>query len=344
MKLSPRDANAFFRKPDPNVPALLIYGEDAMRASMKRQEVIANLIGPEGETEMRLARMTGSDLRSDKAMLLDAVKAQGFFPGPRAVLVEEATDGVSDVFKAALADWQPGDATIVATAGALKKTSALRKLFEGSKTALVAALYNDPMGRAEIEAELSRAGLKQVSPDAMGALEHLARDLTPGDFRMTLEKISLYKLNDQMPLTVEEVALSAPATIEAEMDDAFHALAEGRTGDVAAIMQRLEGQGVAPVTLLIMGARHFRTLHALASAPGGPAQAIGRLRPPIFGPRRDRMLRQAQGWSATTLETALTLLMDTDLTLRSAGQKAPAFALVERAFVRLAHLARRQRV
>jgi DNA polymerase-3 subunit delta len=33
--------------------------------------------------------------------------------------------------------------------------------------------------------------------------------------------------------------------------------------------------------------------------------------------------------------------MDTDLALRSAGQKAPAMALVERTFVRLASLARR---
>ena len=96
-----------------------------------------------------------------------------------------------------------------------------------------------------------------------------------------------------------------------------------------------------PVTLLIFGARHFRVLYTLASSPGGPAQGIGRLRPPIFGPRRDRMLRQAQAWTPERLEAALRLLMDTDLALRSAGQKAPARALVERAFVRLAHLARR---
>ena len=53
------------------------------------------------------------------------------------------------------------------------------------------------------------------------------------------------------------------------------------------------------------------------------------------------MLRQAQSWSSARLEEALKLLMDTDLTLRSAGQKAPQMALVERAFVRLAYLGRR---
>ena len=343
MKLSPRDANAFFARPDPKAAAVLIYGEDTMRVAMKRQELVANITGPEGEAEMRLTRMTGADLRREPALLLDAVKATGFFPGPRAVLVEDATDGLADTFKAALEEWREGDAQIVATAGALQAKSALRKLFEGAKTAFAAALYNDPMGRAEIEAELTRAGLRGVDREAMGALEALARLLTPGDFRQTLEKIALYKLDDPAPLTPDEVALNAPASVEAEIDDVFHVLAEGRTPDIAPVMARLVAQGVQPVTLLIMGMRHFRTLYAISAAPGGPQQGVQSLRPPLFGPRRDRMLRQAERWTADRLEEALDLILQTDLTLRSAGQRAPAMALVERAFVRLAYMANARR-
>jgi DNA polymerase-3 subunit delta len=341
MKLSPRDANGFFQRPDPACPGVLIFGEDSMRVALKRQELVANIVGPEGEGEMRPTRMNGGDLRRDGAALLDAVKAQGFFPGPRAVLVEDATDSLSKLFEAALADWRPGDAQIVATAGQLTARSALRKLFEGHPAARAAAIYNDPMGRAEIEAELGKAGMGAVSRDAMAALEDLGRSLAPGDFRQVIEKIALYKRGDDSELSAEEVALSAPATIEAEIDDIFHIVAEGRTEDIAPLMQRLAAQGVAPVTLMIFGARHFRTLYAAASAPGGAAEGISRLRPLVFGPRRDRMLRQLRNWPPAKLEAALTVIMDTDLTLRSAGQKAPAMALVERSFVRLASLARR---
>ena len=343
MKLSPRDASAFFARPDPKTAGVLIHGEDGMRVAMKRRELIANIVGPEGEAEMRLTRLNGAELRREPALLLDAVKATGFFPGPRAVLVEDATDGLTGTMKTALADWRAGDAQIVATAAALPARSALRKLFEGAKAACAAALYNDPMGRAEIEAELARAGLRELDRDAWEALEALARSLTPGDFRQILEKIALYKLEDPAPLTAEQVALSAPASVEAEIEDIFHVLAEGRTAEIAPVMARLAAQGVQPVTLLIMGARHFRMLYAVASAPGGPQQGIQSLRPPIFGPRRDRMLRQAQRWTADRLEDALSLLMETDLALRSAGQKAPAMALVERAFVRLAYMGNARR-
>ena len=118
-------------------------------------------------------------------------------------------------------------------------------------------------------------------------------------------------------------------------------VAEGRVGEVGPVMQRLEGQGVAAVTLVIFALRHFRILHAAASDPGGPGQGIARVKPPVFGPRRDAMLRQAQGWGMHRLEQALRVLTETDLTLRSAGQRGPQMALVERAMIRLAMLARR---
>jgi DNA polymerase-3 subunit delta len=54
---------------------------------------VSALLGPNADEEMRLTRLTAAELRSDSALLLDAVKAVGFFPGPRAVQVDQATDG-----------------------------------------------------------------------------------------------------------------------------------------------------------------------------------------------------------------------------------------------------------
>lgn len=338
MKLSPRDANAFFAKPDVRRAGILIYGADAMRVALKRQDLVAALIGPEGDGEMRLTRLPAADLRRDGAALTDEVKATGFFPGQRVVLVEEAGDAHCDPIAAALDAWAEGDAMIVVTAGALAARSKLRKLFEDQKNALAAAIYDDPPSRAEIEAELKRAGLGRIDPVAMGDLEALARALDPGDFRQTLEKIALYKRGDPEPLSGREIALLAPATIEAAVDDLLHAVAEGREGDVGPLMQKLGGQGETPVFLTIAALRHFRALLAAAADPKGPAAGIARQRPPIFGPRRDRMIRQAQAWSPAGLERALSTLVDTDLALRSAGQTAPQMALVERVFLRLARL------
>lgn len=336
MKLAPRDANGYFAKPDPKRTGILIYGGDAMRVALKRQQLITGLIGKEGETEMRLSRISAADLRTDPARLNDAVKAQGFFPGPRVAFVEDAADGLSKIISAALADWRPGDAQIVVTAKQLTARSALRKIFEGHNNAYAVGIYDDPPSKSEIEADLAKSGLTGIGPDAMGALIALANDIGPGDFRQVIEKISLYKLNDSTPLTVEDITACAPSSTEAALDDVLNIVAEARSGEVGPIIRKLQSQGVQPVGLCIGATRHFRTLYAAANNPSG----IGGLRPPVFGARRERMQRQLQKWNARKLEIALTMLTDTDLQLRSTS-RAPAMVLIERALIRLSMLAAR---
>jgi DNA polymerase III subunit delta len=339
MILRGAEASRYFAKPDPARAGLLIFGADPMRVAMKRQEVIAALIGPEGEGEMRLTRIPASDARKDPALLLDALKAQGFFPGPRVALLEDAADALTPLVEATLKDWRPGDAQLIVTAGGLTGKSTLKKLFETRPDVYCAGLYDDPPTREEIEAGLKKAGLTSIDRDAMTDLNTLARAIDPGDFRQTLEKLALYKFGDATPLTSAEVATLAPATIEAELDDLLNAVADGRGAAIGPLLRRLEGQGVTAVGLCIGALRHFRTLHSASADPGGAAAGLARARPPVFGPRRDIMLRQASGWGQRALEQALALLVETDLTLRSTS-RAPTMALMERALIRLAMMRR----
>ncbi|MEO0745211.1 MAG: DNA polymerase III subunit delta [Pseudomonadota bacterium] len=333
MKLSTGQANGYFAKPDAGATGLLIYGSDAMRVALKRQEVVAALIGPQGEEEMRLTRIAAADLRKDPAQLMDAIKAIGFFPGPRVALVEDANDTVGPIITDALVAWGAGDAQIVVTAGNLKPTSKMRKAFEAHPTAYAAAIYDNPPTRDEIERDLVAAGITNPPQEAMHQLMDLARALEPGDFRQTLEKIGLYKRGDAAPLSGADIEACAPASIEAAVDDVLLVVADGNATAIGPVMQRLQAQGVNAVTLCIGAMRHFRSLHRVATDTSG--------RPQIWGPHRDRMMAQARKWGPARLETALTVLTDTDLQLRSAGQNAPALALVERAFIRLAMLGSR---
>ena len=337
MILRGTEATRYFGKPDPARPGLLIYGADAMRVALKRAEVIAAVIGPQGEADMRLTRLAGGDLRREPSLLRDSLTSPGFFPGPRAVWLEEATDGLTDTVAAALKDWRAGDGHLVVTAGNLTGKSTLKTLFDKHPAAVGIGLFDDPPGRDEIEAELRRAGLALIDPAAMADLTTLARSLDPGDFRQTLTRVSLYKHNDPTPLTSAEVAILAPATIEADVDDLIHATADGRIADLGPLMRRLEGQGTSAVSICIAALRHFRSLHIAASDPGGPAAGMNKAR--LFGPRREAAQRQASQWGMRLLEQATALLVETDLTLRSAS-RAPTHAVMERALIRLAMMKR----
>jgi len=333
MILKGAEAARYCARPDPARAGLLIFGADPMRVALKRQEAIAALIGPEGEAELRLSRLSGGDLRKDQSLLLDAIKAVGFFPGLRVAFVEDATDTLADPVAAALRAWRPGDAVIVVTAGGLTGKSPLKTLFDAHPAAVSIGLYDDPPSREEIEAALRKAGLTAIDRAAMADLTTLARALDPGDFRQTLEKIALYKYRDPAPLSPAEVAAMAPATIEAEVDDLIAAVAEARTEAIGPLFRRLEGQAVLPVTICIGALRHFRSLHAAVTDPAGPGAGIQKAR--VNFRQKDAMGRQAGQWSCPALEAALAILLDTDLTLRSAA-RAPAMAVMERALIRIA--------
>jgi DNA polymerase-3 subunit delta len=79
-------------------------------------------------------------------------------------------------------------------------------------------------------------------------------------------------------------------------------------------------------------------LFSIISNPGGVGAGATALRPPVYGPRKDALVKQAQKWGHVKIKTAIKILTDTDLHLRSSNQQAPQIALVERLFIRIAIL------
>ena len=180
MKLNPRELSKLVEKPDPTLAAVLFYGSDTMRVALKRQEYLENLLGPNAEQEMRLTRFSGDDILKDRAAVFDAVKSVGFFPGQRAVLIENTSDKSSKTIIVCIEAWNNTDVHIVVTSGLLRPTSQLRKAFETFQNTLAAPIYDNPLTEMEIKTELTRAGIQINDPAIMDALYNLSKELEPG--------------------------------------------------------------------------------------------------------------------------------------------------------------------
>jgi DNA polymerase-3 subunit delta len=240
-----------------------------------------------------------------------------------------------------LADWQAGDAQMVVIGGALKPTSKIRKAFEAHPNAWSIAIFDEPPTRAEVEAALAKVGMGAVDAEASAAITDLSKAIDPGDFSQFLEKLSLYCMSQAGPVTLRDVEICAPQSTEAALDDVIGLVADLKTNEIAPVLHRVIAQGGTATGLCIAALRHFRLLHAAASDPAGAQQGVAKLRPPVYGPRRDRIQRQVGAWRRDRLEQVISLLLDTDLQLRSAGQTAPQMAQVERCFIRISMMGKR---
>jgi DNA polymerase-3 subunit delta len=182
------------------VAAVLLSGEDGAQVAQARADLLEAMLGPGAEAEMRLDRLPAAEARRDPARLLDALKAVGFFPGDRAVWLEEATDGLAPAVAAALDARGPGDARLVATAGALAAKGALRKLVEGRRDAVAITLHDDPPSEAELDAMLAAAGLARSSPRRARRSARCRARCRPAELRGLIERLSLHQLGAEAPL------------------------------------------------------------------------------------------------------------------------------------------------
>ena len=192
------------------------------------------------------------------------------------------------------------------------------------------------MTRPEIEKIISDAGIKNITQDSLNNLCQIALQLEPGDFKQTIEKLALYKLNDETSLTHQDVSKCIPISNEAQIEEVLTVVLSGNHLKINYIVSRLQSQGVLPVTLVIAATRHFKILFSIATNPKGPSAGAAALRPPVYGPRRESLIKQAQKWGPEKLKRAIKIITATDLKLRSKNQQAPQMAIVERLFIRLA--------
>ncbi|MEM9100433.1 MAG: DNA polymerase III subunit delta [Pseudomonadota bacterium] len=332
MKLGAAAAEAFVEKPDLGLIGCLVYGPDSGRIALARRSLVAAIT--EGD-DLRLTQIDGAAAQKDLAEVDGALRARGFFPGRRVVVIEGGKDGLAKGLASILEDLTAEDAFLLVTAQQLAARSALRKLFESEKRAVAIALYPRAMTMADVADQMAASGgVASFSGEAEGVLMEALAGLDSGGGQQLVEKLALAFLGVDGEIDADQLRPHLPLTIDAAADALIDAVVEGRPDLIGPTLRRVSAGGVSAVQIMILTTRRYRDLVALASAGDGVEAALGRLRPPVFGPRRQHLAAAVRRWGPR-LEEALRLLFLTEGQLRLGGSR-PDMALVERCLLRLA--------
>lgn len=336
MKVPAARVRAYADRPDSRAAGLLIFGDDALEVDQLRLRLSQAVLKAAGEGA-EITRMTADEARRDPASLTDALRAGGLFGGQPVVLVEGAADGSAEAMRIACEGLQSDTGRLIVTAGRLNARSKLRKLFEDAPNLAALAVYPRALDAEGIAALLTDVGNPSFSPAAMDALVAFAAIAEAAEVRGVISTLALYAIKAPVPLEAAEVQALLPAAVEGDADAVADATVARRPVEALAAYARVAGKGGGPGGVAMALGRAFRQLHALAAAPDGPEAALARMRPPIFGPRRDALARASRQWKGVALERALEHILDSELSLRATNE-IPERALVERLVVRLSTL------
>lgn len=333
MKIQASRLDAFLKKPDASVRAVLVFGPD-LGLVRERADTVARSVVPDDDDPFRVSEIAGGDLADDPPRLSDEAAAMCMTGGRRVVRVRDADDKLVDVFESFLDD-PPGDALIVIEAGDLARKSKLRAVFEAAKLGAAIPCYVEegPALAAAAKAALTARGLK-VTDEAVQALAALL-----GPDRMLLgaevEKLALYAGNSGA-VDLDDVLTCAADTAETSVDDAIDAALGGDRAGTDRALRRLAAEGEAPVKVVRGLARHLLRLAGIQARveSGEPLEsALRTLRPPLFFKREPVFRRQLQAWRGERLSRALAKATEAELRCKETGQ--PDRLICERLFVEL---------
>lgn len=341
MKLSGAKADAFVKKPNADVRAVLLFGPDGGLIRERAKALIARFA--DAEDPFAITELTGDALRKDGALLADSANAMSLMGSAAVVSVRDVGDATAPVIE----DWLEAGAgahPAIFEAGELAPRSKLRALFEKRADAAAIGCYPDE-GRdlaGVVREHLSAAGVS-LDRDALPVLlSRLGTDRLA--VRQELDKLVLYAGGPGSKATISaadiEVAIGDVKT--ASLDDIAFAVGSGDQNALGAAMDRAFAEGATAVGIVRAVQRHLDRLHqakSIAVTDGNLQGAIKKLRPPVFFKVARAFESQARSWAPRDLSRAMNLLLETERDCKSGLDIERA--ICERALLQLTQAARR---
>ena len=331
MKIEPRQVEAFLKKPDPKIRAVVIYGNDdglvAERALQLARSVCEDLKDP-----FRVVDITGEALKGDPALLADEFGAMSLMGGRRVVRVRPAGEEAAAALENLVAA-PAGDALIVLEGGNLTPRSSLRTLAETEPCLAALPCYMD--SEQALEGLVERAAREQgfaVEPDALEwIVDRLGGDR--GQSRSEIEKLLLYKAgDDSKTVTLDDAVAVLGDTAAIGIDNVVAATFDGDLTALDRALNRVFAEGGNPVQLVRALQRHVDQLHLVSghvAAGGNLEAAMFKARGlPRGGPVRQRFERHVRSWPLPWLSAAVSEILKAELECKSTG--LPDEAIVRR--------------
>jgi DNA polymerase-3 subunit delta len=338
VKLPPARVEAFLRRPDSDIRAVLLFGPDAGLVR-ERADTLARGVCPDLRDPFRVADLAATTITSDPARLADEAAQISLMGGRRVVRVRDAGDALATIVTRFLAG-AAGDALVIVEAAELPARSTLRRGFDDAPQAAAIGCYPDTArDLAVVIRETFAAHRITATRDAGEFLvQHLGGDrlLT----RAELEKLTLYA-GDGGRLDVDDARAVLSDSAGLAIDDVLLAAAEGNSAALDRALARVFQEGESPVTLIRALLRHLHRLHQLSVKVAGgasPDEAIRGARPPIFFKQQDSYRRQLSRWTEPRLRRALDRIADAEFRMKLTG--FPAETICREAMFALARDAR----
>ncbi len=341
MKLNKNHITAQVKKLNPQYRAVLIYGRDEGLVR-ERADKIAGQVVADLRDAFQVANIEPDKLKKEPFLLADEAAAISMMGGQRVIRVDGAGENVTEAAKSFL-DNPIGDGLVIITAGGIRATSPLVKLFEKAKNAAALACYEDNQGDLQnlIHEVMGLNNLK-IAPDAAAYLQsNLGGDRLVS--RGELEKLVLYKGSgdDSQTVSLNDARACVGDSGTLTLDMIASATTGGDLKTLDDTLFKAFNRGENSIPILRNLARRLQKLHLVRGSMDKGVSAEKAVLAVVYSPyspEKKSIMGQLGKWSTAKLANALEIVMEAEADCKVTG--LPAQAICARACLRIANAAR----
>lgn len=339
MKLAGAAIRRFLDAPDETIRAVLLYGPNESFSHEAAQKLTRWALGG-SDDPYAVTKLDDDEIRRDSAKLADALAAQSLLGGPTIVWARVGGKGADAAIVDAVEALEAGQSGgyLIVEAGELTAASELVKTFSAAKRAASIAFYEETDAE---RAHFARGLAKELSINFERDAEEAFLAALPPDrglARQEIEKLALFAHGLGRKVTASDLAHLMTNESEGALDAASLAAAQGQADQAVEALARIDSlSGVSALRALLRRLLQLREARALIDSGLSPADAIAKLRPPVFWKERDAVAAQARLWTGKKLNAALDVLWTAELRAKTAG--APQDLIAADAYRHVAKLA-----
>ena len=298
-----------------NCSVIVLVSQNYNLLQKEAQKISATIAGPKADDEMRITRYFNKEINEKKHDILSSLRTKSFFPGRQILFLNGLSDKDCKIITEIDAEWQNDDAITIVTMNELSGNSEFKKSVTSS-TRIVLIIYpKQKIDNEFLTGKLAGEGMNFDGKEILDTIIDFAKFTPEAIFEREFEKLTLFKLNDNTPLSIDDFFNIISVNYEINELSLAVALAERNTVELEKRLSAFYSQGKSPIYILQFIFAYFYKL-SLIKMHGPNSFEAKREYPFLRSNDLEKAKIHAKNWSIDQISTVADALTISDLKLR----------------------------
>ena len=298
-----------------NYSVIVLHGVNYNYLLRDAKKISDEIAGSEADFEMRVIRYFNQEIYQKRDEIISNLKTKSFFSGRQIIMLNGLPEKDYKIITDIDTEWQNQDAVTIVTMNELTKNTEFKKYLASSTRIALVSYTKSKIDSEFIHSRLAKEGINFQGKEILDTLTDFAKFTSEDVFENELEKIKLFKLYDDNPLSIEDFFDIVSIDYETSELNLAVALAERNATEMELNLGEFFLLGKSPISILQFLYAYFYKL-SLIKMYGPNSFEARREFPFLISNDLEKAKMHVNSWSLEQLSQVTNSLTISDLKLR----------------------------